>query len=73
MAASEALHSETAELHCNCSCDLRSHVGRGPAVPIGATLIYTLPLCNLIALVQDHLGFIYRRQRALNSWWIYSP
>jgi phosphoserine phosphatase RsbU/P len=40
-------------------------------VPIGATLIYTLPLCNLIALVQDHLGFIYRRQRALHSWLIY--
>jgi phosphoserine phosphatase RsbU/P len=40
-------------------------------VPISGTLIYTLPLCNLIALVQDHLGFLYRRERALHSWSIY--
>jgi sigma-B regulation protein RsbU (phosphoserine phosphatase) len=40
-------------------------------VPISATLIYTLPLCNLIALVQDQLGFLYNRRRGLHSWGIY--
>lgn len=40
-------------------------------VPISGTLIYTLPLCNLIALVQDHLGFIYQRRNVLHSWLIY--
>jgi hypothetical protein len=24
---------------------------------IGITLVYIVPLCDLIALVQDHLGF----------------
>jgi len=40
-------------------------------VPIGSTLLYTLPLCNLIALVQDHLNFLYQRKRLLVSWSIY--
>jgi phosphoserine phosphatase RsbU/P len=40
-------------------------------VPIGSTLAYTLPLCNLIVLAQDHLGFLYHRKRALHSWLIY--
>ncbi len=40
-------------------------------VPVGATLTYTLPLCNLIALAQDHLGFLYNRKRFLVSWAIY--
>jgi len=40
-------------------------------VPISGTLIYTLPLCNLIALLQDHFAFLYRRERALHSWSIY--
>jgi len=38
---------------------------------IGSTLIYTLPLCNLIAVVKDYLGFLYHRKRPLNSWAIY--
>jgi len=38
---------------------------------IGSTLIYTLPLCNLIVLVQDHLAFLYRRRPTLQSWAIY--
>ena len=41
-------------------------------VPIGLTLIYTLSLCNLIALIQDHLSFLYNRKRPLHSWAIYS-
>ena len=40
-------------------------------VPLGITLIYTLPLCNLIVLVQDYLGFLYTKKRALQSWAIY--
>lgn len=39
--------------------------------PIGSTLVYTLPLCNLIMLVRDHLGFLYQRKRLLVSWAIY--
>jgi sigma-B regulation protein RsbU (phosphoserine phosphatase) len=39
--------------------------------PLSNTLAYTLPLCNLIALVQDYLGFVYHRKRALHSWVIY--
>ncbi len=38
---------------------------------ISSTLIYTLPLCNLIAVVNDYLGFLYKRKRALHSWAIY--
>jgi sigma-B regulation protein RsbU (phosphoserine phosphatase) len=38
---------------------------------IGNTLAYTIPLCNLIVLIQDHLGFLYRRKRPLHSWAIY--
>ena len=38
---------------------------------ISSTLIYTLPLCNLIAVVKDYLGFLYNRKRALHSWTIY--
>jgi phosphoserine phosphatase RsbU/P len=37
-------------------------------VPIGATLFYTLSLCNLIVLVQDHLAFLYTRKSLLLSW-----
>ncbi len=42
-------------------------------VPIGSTLIYTLSLCNLIVLMQDHLGFLYRGKRLWHSWALYSP
>lgn len=42
-------------------------------VPMGSTLIYTLSLCNLIVLMQDHLGFLYRRKRLWHSWTLYSP
>jgi sigma-B regulation protein RsbU (phosphoserine phosphatase) len=38
---------------------------------IGSTLAYTLPLCNLIVLVQDHFGFLYRHKRRLQSWITY--
>lgn len=38
---------------------------------IGSTLAYTLPLCNLIVLVQDHLGSLYRHKRRLQSWTTY--
>lgn len=38
---------------------------------IGSTLAYTLPLCNLIVLVQDHLAFLYRQKRFLQSWTTY--
>ena len=38
---------------------------------IGSTLAYTLPLSNLIVLVQDHLGFLYRHKRRLQSWTTY--
>lgn len=38
---------------------------------IGNTLIYTLPLCNLIVLVKDQFGFLYQRRRILVSWAIY--
>jgi len=44
-------------------------VDRGPE--IGPTLIYTVSLGNLIALIQDYLPFLYRRRRALQSWAIY--
>ncbi len=43
----------------------------GRSASIGVTLIYTLPLCNFIAFIQDHLNFLYRRQRPLVSWVIY--
>jgi len=39
---------------------------------IGSTLAYTLPLCNLIVLIQDHLSFLYSRKRPLHSWLIYT-
>jgi sigma-B regulation protein RsbU (phosphoserine phosphatase) len=42
-------------------------------VPIGSTLIYTLSLCNLIVLMQDHLGFLYRRKSLWHSWALYLP
>ena len=42
-------------------------------VPIGSTLIYTLSLCNLIVLMQDHLGFLYHRERLWHSWVLYLP
>jgi hypothetical protein len=42
-------------------------------VPIGSTLIYTLSLCNLIVLMQDHLGFLYNRKSLLHSWTLYLP
>ncbi len=38
---------------------------------IGSTLAYTLPLCNLIVLLQDHLGFLYRDKHRLQSWTTY--
>jgi sigma-B regulation protein RsbU (phosphoserine phosphatase) len=38
---------------------------------IGNTLIYTLPLCNLIVLVKDQFGCLYQRRRLLVSWAIY--
>jgi len=38
---------------------------------ISSTLVYTLPLCNLIAGVKDYLGFLYARKRTLHSWAIY--
>jgi hypothetical protein len=30
---------------------------------IGTTIAYTLPLCNFIAIIQDHLGFLYKTRR----------
>jgi len=42
-------------------------------VPIGSTLIYTISLCNLVVLMQDHLGFLYQRKRLLHSWILYLP
>ncbi|MGC1448976.1 MAG: SpoIIE family protein phosphatase [Candidatus Sulfotelmatobacter sp.] len=42
-------------------------------VPMGSTLIYTLSLCNLIVLMQDHLGVLYNRKRLLHSWALYLP
>ena len=41
------------------------------AVDVKATLLYTLPLCNFIAFIQDHLSFLYQRKRPLVSWAIY--
>jgi hypothetical protein len=38
---------------------------------LGTTLAYTLPLCNLITLIQDHLASFYRKKKALRSWAIY--
>ena len=43
----------------------------GHDVDIFATLIYTLPLCNFIAFIQDHLNFLYQRKRPLVSCAIY--
>lgn len=40
-------------------------------VEISTTILYTLPLCNFIAFIQDHLNFLYERKRALVSWIIY--
>jgi sigma-B regulation protein RsbU (phosphoserine phosphatase) len=37
----------------------------------GTTIVYTLPLCNLIVLIQDNLGRHYKKRRALYSWAIY--
>ena len=42
---------------------------RGPE--IGPTLAYTLPLCNLIVLVEDHFGFLYKHRPRLQSWAVY--
>ena len=36
-------------------------------VNIGTTILYTLPLCNFIAFIQDHLNFLYQRKRPLVS------
>jgi len=41
------------------------------AADLGTTLAYTIPLCNLIVLIQDHLGPFYRRKRPLHSWAVY--
>lgn len=41
--------------------------------PLGTTLFYTLSLCNLITLMQDHLGCLYTRKRALDSWILFLP
>lgn len=41
--------------------------------PIGATLLYTLSLCNIVMFMQDRLGFLYTRKRPLHTWLIYSP
>ena len=38
---------------------------------LSTTLLYTIPLCNFIVLVQQHLGFLYHRKRPLASWSIY--
>jgi len=38
---------------------------------LASTLVYTLPLCNLIILVKDHLGFLYLGKRIVQSWLIY--
>jgi phosphoserine phosphatase RsbU/P len=38
---------------------------------LAPTLIYTLPLCNGIAFIHDHLKFLYDRKRPLISWTIY--
>ena len=43
----------------------------GRSAGIGVTLIYTLPLCNFIAFIQDHLNFLCQRRRPLVSWAIY--
>jgi|SRR5215467_6116955 len=40
-------------------------------VDLSSTIIYTLPLSNLIALIQDYLGGFYRKRRGLESWAIY--
>jgi sigma-B regulation protein RsbU (phosphoserine phosphatase) len=40
-------------------------------VPIGATLFYTLSLCNLVVLMQDHLGHICTRPHLVHSWMLY--
>ncbi len=37
-------------------------------VPIGDTLFYTLSLCNLIVLMQDHLASLYTRKSLQLSW-----
>ena len=39
--------------------------------PLSSTIIYTLPLCNLIVLIQDYLGGFYKKRRLLLSWIIY--
>ena len=38
---------------------------------LGTTLAYTLPLCNLIALIQDHLASFYRKKSIVQSWATY--
>jgi phosphoserine phosphatase RsbU/P len=40
---------------------------------IGPTLLYTLTLCNMILLIQDHLGFLYAGMRSLHTWIVYIP
>jgi phosphoserine phosphatase RsbU/P len=40
-------------------------------VPISASLMYTIPLCNLVVLLQDHLDSLCSRKRVLHSWLIY--
>ncbi|HKF03669.1 MAG TPA: PP2C family protein-serine/threonine phosphatase [Candidatus Sulfotelmatobacter sp.] len=38
---------------------------------LATTIIYTLPLCNLIALVNEQLGFLSAKRSPLRSWGIY--
>ena len=38
---------------------------------LATTIIYTLPLCNLIALVNEQLGFLSAMRPPLQSWAIY--
>lgn len=44
-------------------------VDRGPEV--STTLAYTLPLCNLIALVKDYRLFLYERKSPARTWTLY--
>lgn len=45
--------------------------GADKPVPIGNTLFYTLCLCNLTVLMQDHLGFVYERRSRGQTWLFY--
>jgi hypothetical protein len=41
--------------------------------PIGPTLLYTLTLCSIIFFIHAHLGFLYTRERRLDTWLLYRP